>query len=77
MFTQKIIKDILVKFVCESTNILSSHDPNHFQIYSNLYYKVLEEYDNTIYLKINADKSNLMNICRQHLRKCKKCNISW
>ena len=60
----KTIDHIVVQYVDDSTNIVSSKDPNNLQQYINAYYKLIESYYGINFLKLNADKTKLLVTCR-------------
>ena len=55
-------------YVDDSTNIISTDDYNLLQHYINDFYKLLETYYDINKLKINADKSKILIICKQIFR---------
>ena len=60
----KTIDHIVVQYVDDSTNIVSSKDSNNLQQYINAYYKLIESYYGINFLKLNADKTKLLVTCR-------------
>jgi len=77
------INHITINYVDDSTSILSSNNHEHLQIYCEQYYNLLKNYYNINYLKINADKTKFMLICKPRNRhkidktviKCDSFNI--
>ena len=53
-----------INYVDDSTNIITTNDHNTIQHYLNDFYKLLETYYDINRLKINADKSKILIICR-------------
>merc|ERR1712240_720890 len=53
-----------INYVDDSTNIVTTNDSTTIQDYINDYYRLLETYYDTNKLKINADKSRILIICR-------------
>ena len=57
-----------INYVDDSTNIISDKDHTKIQDYINDFYKLLEVYYDVNKLKINADKSKIVVICKPLLR---------
>ena len=57
-----------IQYVDDSTNIISSYNTNHLQIYIDTFFHILEEYYNINKLLINSDKSKLLVITKPSLR---------
>ena len=54
------IDHIIINYIDDSTNIISSKDTQILQQYINKYYILLDNYYNINYLKINSDKLTLL-----------------
>ena len=64
------IDHIIINYVDDSTNIISSNDCDQLQKYIDKYYILLTHYYDINYLKINSDKSTLLvttRPCYRHL----------
>ena len=58
---------VIVQYVDDTTNIISTNDHKMLQEYINKYYLLVNSYYNINFLKLNADKTKLMLTCRpQH-----------
>ena len=62
------ISHTTVNFVDDSTNVISSHDPQQLTLYLTQFYTLLHAFYTINKLKINADKTELLLTCKQHLR---------
>ena len=62
------IQHMTINYVDDSTNIISTDDYKLLQQYINDFYKLLETYYDINKLKINADKSKILIICKQIFR---------
>ena len=58
-----------LNYVDDSTNIISTTDTGQLQLYINDFYRLLETYYDINKLKINADKSKILIICRHIYRR--------
>ena len=54
------IDHIIINYVDDSTNIISSDNKDQLQTYIDQYYILLTHYYDSNYLKINSDKSTLL-----------------
>ena len=66
------IDHIIINYVDDSTNIISSDNKDKLQRYIDPYYILLTNYYNINYLKINSDKSTLLvttRPCNTHISK--------
>ena len=66
--TDNDIDHIIMNYVDNSTNIISSTSTQQLQQYIDKYYLLLEHYYNINYLKINTDKSTLLVTAKPHNR---------
>ena len=57
-----------VNFVDDSTNIISHTNPQQLTLYLTQFYTLLHAFYTINKLKINADKTELLLTCKQHLR---------
>ena len=62
------IKQFTIQYVDNSTNMVSSNNPNRLQIYINRLFVILEKYYNIDKLTLNEDKTKFMVVCRSNLR---------
>ena len=65
---KQIIKHVTFQYVDDSTNLVSSNNPEYLQQYINNFFSLLEAFYNINKLTLNSDKSKLLIVCKNNLR---------
>ena len=63
------INNLVIQYVDDSTNLISSKNINELNSYIEKYFNILENYYELNKLTLNSDKTKFMIICKPNLRK--------
>ena len=63
------INNLVIQYVDDSTNLISSKNINELNSYIEKYFNILKNYYELNKLTLNSDKTKFMIICKPNLRK--------
>ena len=66
-FNSSNASNYVIQYVDDSSNLISTANANHLNIYVDKYFNILEQFYNLNKLTLNSDKTKSMIVCKPNI----------